>query len=310
MVSNEQRYGANIRSSLRNTNGKNSFLCGCYVNCSFGIPCRQILALRQLRSESHYSVDDVIPRWIPSDDGTGDTADAFGRVIEAAMSGRPNEDVLDDELDVFPNTAGAHFSELVVRFKAALDLRKEIASDIAKYGAVEFRPKLDVLQHLLEILQMGVVPIVTHPDNFTPQNMNADEQERTDITMELFVDEAIDDRQQERENQQPSEQPVASPRVPNDFPAFTVRKFGTIRPKVRPAEGDCTLYSTRLQPTPSVMKHRKLKLEQQTRDQETDNQPVSHRGGRTTTWVPATTAAVPRSPVRSGKPSSSAHCAS
>lgn len=60
--------------SLRNDKRKASYLCGCYVNCSFGIPCRHILALIRWRSESMYSTDEVLPYWIRTNGGARDTS--------------------------------------------------------------------------------------------------------------------------------------------------------------------------------------------------------------------------------------------
>lgn len=112
--------------TFRSLNGKDAYLCNCDVHCSFGIPCRHILALRQSRQEVMYSVEDVLPCWIGINDGAGGFPDVFGRIVEAAVSGRPNEDVVEVELDVFSNAAGAQFNELGVRFTAGLDLGREI----------------------------------------------------------------------------------------------------------------------------------------------------------------------------------------
>lgn len=118
---------------LRNRNGKASYSCECYVNCSIDIPCRH-MASRRRRAEPIYRTDDVLRRWNRRNDGAGDTSEVFASVIEAVVLGRPDEDILDDNFTVFPVLAGAKYNELGACFKTVLDMGKGIATEIAKFG--------------------------------------------------------------------------------------------------------------------------------------------------------------------------------
>lgn len=193
---------------------------------------RHIMAVRAHEEELLFSIHDVLPRWLRTASKAGEPIDIYRRVVQAALQGIPDEDLLDEDPDTFPTQAGTHFNDLGTRYKAGLDIGKEIASEMAKYGAKEFAQRLDALRHFMELLKSGVIPVVY--DSSVPVAITVSDQlnEQANRTQLALMDQAV---------QEAMELPESEEAVQNgnntSLPDFSIRQSQTIRPRGRPAEG-------------------------------------------------------------------------
>src|SRR5690242_17818854 len=73
----------------------------------------------------------------------------FG-IAHAAAEGAADEELIDLDLDDAP-VPTKEYNDLGSRWNAGNTLAKEIASVKARFGAIEFVPRLQALQHFLDI---------------------------------------------------------------------------------------------------------------------------------------------------------------
>jgi hypothetical protein len=112
--------------------------CSCYVNCSFGIPCRHIFVVRQSRKEKLFQVTDILERWLRKNDfSTADNFDCYPPILDAALHSKPDEDILVVEHELSKSNK-QNFSKLGNRFKAIHDVTTQLNSEISKFGAEQF----------------------------------------------------------------------------------------------------------------------------------------------------------------------------
>ena len=141
-----------------------AFVCSCYVSTSFGIACRHALLLRRERHECLFDIVDFLPRWHRGNPAATSDFDIFDDVARAAFDGIPDENVLDDQRELAPVDSAFRYDERGVRFKSVCDRAKLLASILSNFGAKEFKERLVALDHFVEIVEHGGVPLVCLPN--------------------------------------------------------------------------------------------------------------------------------------------------
>ncbi len=118
--------------------------CSCYVNCSFGIPCRHIFFIHESNGENKFQVSDVLKRWLRNSPSTqeDDHTNYYTPMINAALHARPDED-LAVHTHNFSQKIKPNYSKLGTRFHAIKDVTTQLCDEIAKHGAGQFSVSLE-----------------------------------------------------------------------------------------------------------------------------------------------------------------------
>ncbi len=137
-----------------------SLSCTCYTNCSFGIPCRHIMKVREQNGQSCFNQVDVLPKWLRNSSKVNSEFDFYQPLVAAAEKGIPDEEILDVENIKSSNC----FTKLGSRYRAISDVTNELAQEISRFGSSEFHLYLNRAQKFLNIVREGKIPIVLTPD--------------------------------------------------------------------------------------------------------------------------------------------------